>query len=425
VAALRILSGAPAAALLPLISVIAAFGFILLLCQVSRGLGRPRRESIVAALVVMFAMGGLGWIFLPLKIATAFTGADRGMEALKSVFDLWPPRISYSLGFLSLLKDQPFLPKKFLVGTAMSLALAAVILHLEASRRVLFREGGVGPALIVAVSAFGAIVLHPVMGVPAVAVLCGLAFIFMLRGSRNPFGEEAASPKAAALLLAANICGVILSMPYLLLVTAGKEGSPGLPLSFLPIKIISMIVGCVGVLLPAAILIGKTLRRVRAVTRGEAFALGWAALMVAFAVFVRFPLEHRNIDKPLLIFHLPLALWGGWALGRALEASGRPRRRARWYLGLLLVPANLIIFPAYFLEQDPRTYRPHEKEAFAAIDSMAPEDAIVFDSQDRDRPGVEIQRRQYWGYEQIATDHEYPRDEMDARRSVRDALYTP
>jgi hypothetical protein len=160
-------------------------------------------------------------------------------------------------------------------------------------------------------------------------------------------------------------------------------------------------------------------------SRVETWAAAWVVGLTGFAMIVRFPLERQNIDKPTLLAHIALALPAGWVLADVL-AHGRAAaaRRVRWLLVAIIVPMNLLVPAAYLLERDPRTYRPHEKEAFAFIDRTAPADCIVFDSQDRDRPGVEIARRIYWSHEQFMSTHEYPKREVDARRAVRDDLYS-
>jgi hypothetical protein len=192
-----------------------------------------------------------------------------------------------------------------------------------------------------------------------------------------------------------------------------------------PAKIISLGIGTIGVGLLAIPWLLRTARDAHP-RRADAWAALWVVSTLLFAVFVKFPLERENIDKPTLLTHIPLALVAGWTLAGLMESSRPGRRRlAVALLLLMLVPLNVLGLSGYLLDPDPRTYRAREKEAFAFIDETAPADAVVFDSQDRDRPGVEIQRRQYWGHEQFASTHEYPKVEMDARRAIRDAIYSP
>ena len=422
-AMLRTLSGASTSALLVVSNLVALAGFAGLTWQFVRGLGGSARAGLLALLVVVFGMGGMGYVFVPVKLGGAFTGADRGWNAVKGIFELWPLTIARTTAFFDLWKDESFFLRKFLVGTAMSYTLAAFMLHAEASRRAAF-GGRAGTFGLVVLAAAGVVVLHPMMGIPAVAVVCVLAPLLAL-WCRLRGVEGRLSPGRAGALIAANVVGAALALPYLRLVTAGKEGEAGIPVSFLPSKIISLLALSFGLALVALPWLWRTLRA-RRPSLSALWLAGYAILMVGFAMIVRFPLEAENIDKPTLLTHLPLALIVGLALGGAWEAAhGLNRGRIRFYLLLLLVPSNLLILPAYLAERDPRTYRPHEKEAFAWIDAHAPADAIVFDSQDRDRPGVEIQRRMYWGHEQYAATHEYPKAEMDRRRALRDALYTP
>lgn len=422
-AMLRTLSGASASALLVVSNLVALVSFCGLTWQFVRGLGGSGRAGRLALLVALFGMGGMGYLFLPVKLAGAFTGADRGWNAVKGIFDLWPLTIPRASAFFELWKDQAFFLRKFLVGTAMSYTLAAFMLHAEASRRAAF-GGRAGTFGLVVLSAAGVVVLHPMMGIPAVAVVCALALV-LAAWCRLRAVEGTLSPGRAAALIGANVLGAALALPYLRLVTAGKEEAGGFPVSFLPSKIISLGALSVGVGLVALPWLWRTLRA-RRPALASLWLAGWALFLVGFALVVRFPLEAENIDKPTLLTHLPLALITGLALGAAWEAAhGLGRGRIRLYLALLLVPSNLLILPAYLAERDPRTYRAHEKDAFAWIDEHAPVDAIVFDSQDRDRPGVEIQRRMYWSHEQYATTHEYPKVEMDRRRALRDALYRP
>lgn len=420
-AMLRAMSGASASALLVVSNLVALAAFAGLTWQFVRGLGGSARGALLALLVTLFGMGGMGYLFVPVKLAGAFTGADRGWDAVKGVFDLWPLSIARASAFFVLWKDQAFFLRKFLVGTAMSFTLAAFMLHAEASRRAAF-GGGAATFGLVVLAAAGAVVLHPMMGIPAVAVVCALAVVLAV-WCRVRAVDGALSAGRAAALIGANLLGTALALPYLRLVTAGKEGGGGFPISFLPSKIISLTALSVGVGLVAVPWLWRALRA-RRPSLGTLWLAGYALFMVGFALIVRFPLEAENIDKPTLLTHLPLALIVGLALGNAWEAAhGLKRGRIRIYLLLLLLPSNLLFLPAYLAERDPRTYRPHEKQAFAWIAENTPADAIVFDSQDRDRPGVEIQRRMYWSHEQYAATHEYPKAEMDRRRGLRDALY--
>jgi hypothetical protein len=150
----------------------------------------------------------------------------------------------------------------------------------------------------------------------------------------------------------------------------------------------------------------------------------WAILLAGFALFVKFPLERANIDKPTLLVHLAAALTAGGALGAWWDrGSPKTRRRIVTYLALLVLPTHLILLGTYALEADPRTYHAHEKDAHAWLRAHAPATAIVFDSLDRDRPGVEIPRRMFWSHDQFAVTHQYPVPEMDRRRTIRDGLY--
>jgi hypothetical protein len=257
------------------------------------------------------------------------------------------------------------------------------------------------------------------VGIPGVTAACAATILLAAWDRLRPFRDRVTAGNAA-LAIGANLAGVIAALPYLRLVTQGKEGTAGLPVAILPAKILSLAAGLIGVAVPAIAWIRSVLSAGR-MSRDDAWALLWSAVLIGFSLFVRFPLEAENIDKPTLLVHLPLALLGGWGLARWLES--RRRRAAVVFLVLSTVPLNLVVLSGYALEKDPRTYRPHEKEAFRFIDREAPPLAVVFDSQDRDRPGVEIQRRQWWSHEHFAATHEYPPAEMNARRALRDALY--
>lgn len=420
-ALLRSASGASASALLVVANVTALVGFAGLTWQFVRALSGSARSARWAVLVVLFGMGSLGWLFLPVKLMGAFVGADRGWSAVRPIFDLWPPTIPQVSAFFELWKDQVFFLRKFLVGTAMSFTLGALALHAEAARRATF-GGGVGDFVLAALAAAGVVVLHPMMGIPEVAVVVVLAGVLWLWPRFRPLQGGLTGRRFLAFVIA-HAVGVALALPYLRLVTAGKEGEAGFPVAFLPSKIVSLVALSLGVGIAAVPWLWRTLRE-RRPDMARLWLAGYALLMIGFAMIVRFPLEAENIDKPTLLTHWPLALIAGVACGAAWDAAhGLRRRPVRIYLWLLLVPANVLLLAAYALEPDPRTYRAHEREAQRFVDANAPWDAVVFDSQDRDRPGVEIQRRMYWSHEQYATTHEYPKAEMDARRSVRDALY--
>jgi hypothetical protein len=423
-------------------------GFLFCTFCLARGLGRSRAGVIITGLVVLFGMGGLSWLAIPVKMLGAFVGAERGFGEIEKLFALWPPRIEKTLGFLSVGYDQPYLLRKFLVGTAMSIALAAAILQLELLRRRLF--GGPARLLIpLALASGGAVVLHPMIGIPFVAVGCAAALAAPIltawrgRGAASsaaafaPAAAEEESPPVFARAdrttwgvalgaVAACAVGAALALPYLLLVTSGKEGGGGLPIDFYPRKVGFMLAGSIGVSLPIVVAWLRRKRAAASLPVGEVWLGLWGLLLVGFALFVRFPLERENIDKPSILAHLGLAVVAGGVLGRFWDrGSTATRRRLVLYLVALTVPTTLLLTATYIGERDPRTYLPHEKEAFLWIDEHAPKEAIVFDSQDRDRPGVEIPRRMYWGHEQFAATHEYPKVEINRRRALRDALFGP
>lgn len=423
-AAVRSLGGGSTAAQLALINVTMVATVVLLLWEFGRGMGRPAGAALLGAALVVLAMGGHGWIFLPVRLLGVFTGADRGWPALASIIDIRPQPIGRSQALFSILLDEPFFLRKFLVGTAMSTNLAVLFLHLELSRRAIVKSAASTLALI-ALTAAGCIVLHPMMGIPAVAAVCAATGLLFLRGLRRPPEGGAPGFGATAAIVAANAAGALLSLPYLRLVTSGKEGAAGFPVDFVPMKIASLVLGTIVMIVAAGPWLWRRLVRPADGSRLETWAAAWAVVMTGFAFFVRFPLERENIDKPTLLTHIALAMPAGWVLWQAMK-SGSARRGAlvRWLVVLIVVPMNLVVLGAYVMERDPRTYRPHEKEAFEYVRRNAPVDALVIDSQDRDRPGVEITRRMFWSHEQFMATHEYPKKEVDARRAVRDDLYS-
>lgn len=420
-ALLKSVSHATASTLLVVSNVTALIGFCGVTWQFARGLGGSALSARLAVLVVLLGMGSLGWIFIPLKVLGAFTGGERGWNSVRPLFELWPPTIPRVMALFELWQDRVFFPREFLVGTAMSFTLGALALHAEAARRAAF-GGGIGSFVLTALAAAGVVALHPMMGIPEVAVVVVLAVLLWLWPRVRPLDGRLPGARLLA-FLAANAAGVALALPDPRLVIGGQEGEAGFPVALLLSKIVSLLALSVGVGLAAAPWLWRVFRE-RRPHMARLWLAGYALLMVGFALVVRFPLEAKTIDNPTLLTHWPLALIAGLACGTAWEAAhGLRRRRVRLYLLLLLVPANALLIAAYALEPDPRTYRAHEKAALRFIDAKAPWNALVFDSQDSDRPGVEIQRRMYWSHEQYATTHEYPQTEMDARRALRDAIY--
>ncbi|HEX7879098.1 MAG TPA: hypothetical protein VF720_06790, partial [Candidatus Eisenbacteria bacterium] len=241
-AGLAALSGAATSWLMVGTNMLGLVAFLSLVAVLARDLGRSRNATWITVLVTAFGMGGLSWALLPVKLAGVFTGAKRGMEELKTLFALWPPTIQKEMGFLSAGYDQPFLLRKFLVGTAMSLALAALMLQLVLVLRRL-RGGGALLLPLIALVSGGAIILHPMVGIPVVAVGIVAAIgapllphVERLIGRLAPTtrGADAGAhtvPWSRALsVVIASVAGVALSMPYMRLVTAGKEGTGGLPI---------------------------------------------------------------------------------------------------------------------------------------------------------------------------------------------------
>ncbi|MDZ4805265.1 MAG: hypothetical protein SGI90_10425, partial [Candidatus Eisenbacteria bacterium] len=184
-AGLSTLSGVSTSWLMIGTNMLGLLAFLTLAATLARELGRSRAGTWLTVLVVGFGMGGLSWALLPIKLLSVFTGEKRGMEELHTLRRLWPPTIQQEMGFLSAGYDQPFLLRKFLVGTAMSLALAAILLQVVLIRRQL-KGGGARWLPVLAIASTGAIILHPMVGIPVVAVGLGAALLAPLMARLLP-----------------------------------------------------------------------------------------------------------------------------------------------------------------------------------------------------------------------------------------------
>jgi hypothetical protein len=384
---------------------------VVLAARLARGLGASRAGGAWAGALLLFGMGSLFWLFLPLKLLRTLTGDVQGTDELGEIFRLAPFDIVTVARFTSVFHSTSFLLRKFLVGTAVSWALVLVLVTFDAAVRLLRREGGRQGALLVLAGA-GCFLFHAVLGGAWVGALgAGGALAAARLRSRRPL----------LVTLTAGLAG-ILGAPLFLAVTRTMESDNLLPVTIAPLAMASL-----PVTLAAVLILGWPALRAWARRRDEAtltFLLATAVLAV-YALFARLP-GPNQFDKPPILVFVPLAVVAGAGTGMLLArwTNGGKRGLLVVLLVLVTLPVNALRLASFVAESRGPERTAAEERVLAWLGSATPRDAVVIDSADRVDVLVYAPRRQYWGIEAYADQWGYDAGEMDRRRALRDRLYT-
>lgn len=397
--------------LMPVVNALALWSLCVLSADLVLALGRNGRAARWAALLVPLSLTALFWLFLPIRALRALTGATQGGDALSESFRLSPLNVPVTRDFLSDFGSSPFFLNKYLTGTAYGLALAFLFLYLASVLRFAARPART-PLVTAGLSVFAMLLLHPVVGLTAVAVSGMTGIVLAILGRRRgglTLGETIAWGGAA-------LVGALAAFPYLREVTRGKPQEQLVPFQFDPWVTIGIAIGCAFVLLagiPALVRLWRTGRT------PERLFVAWTVATVLFAAVIRLP-GPNTTDKFTWLVYLPLAvaaaLWAG--------EKWRGARGALLAL-LLLLPVNVIGYAGYWGEADGRELSPASMALYSWIAENTPPEAVIVEN--RERVGVLVHgpRRLYWGREAYADQWGYDPARMAIRRATVAALYDP
>ena len=374
-----------------------------------RAMGFDRKAGRWAGAMMLLGLGGLWWLFLPVKLLRIFLGDVRGAEELGYIFRLRPFDVETVAGFFQVLRSSDFLLRKYLVGTAVSWELVLMLVTLGAALR--FAATGRRPWLALQfLGGTGALLFHIVFGgTGVIALACGGALAARPRETR---GRGLAVAGTA-------IASILVCVPYLASVAGGGDRETVVPVGIDLLHWASLAITLAGVGALAIPVVGA-LRR-----RGERLFLGFLIASLLYGLFGRLPGANQYY-KPAIVAFLPLALAAGCAVPLLWERwRGRPRLRAAFaaFLVLFLVPENAMRLASYIVEDEGPGTTAAERALYDWIGTETPRDAVFLDSGDRVDVLVRGPRRQYWGLASFAEQWGYSRRAMDERRGLRDAVY--
>jgi len=380
----------------------------------SKSLGGTRSGAALSSIFVLVGINGLFWVFLPFKLLRTLVGETRGLEELNVQLSLFALDMLRMRTFVAISKSQPFLLDKFIVATAFSLGVCLTLVFAAFAYKYI--SGGRTSAAVVSTCAMAGIALYHTPTALAFGGAAGIALFATLILSPRSHGR-----RAAALLLCL-VLAVLATAPYLYNVTSGKESSQFLPLGLSLKKTGAILVSCAAALLFAGPSLLRFLR-----SRGSPsyfyglFAL--AALIVSLVLVLPGP---NTFDKTPYFAFLLLTPPAGWGI-RALYKKGRTRFRRVLIATACLaatVPSSAFMYAAYLSESGRPPTPAEDKSLYAWVDEHTPRDAVFVENMDRVGMAVLGPRRLLWGRESYADQWGYEKDEMEARRRIRDALFS-
>ncbi|MFQ5511130.1 MAG: hypothetical protein ACE5EO_04710 [Candidatus Krumholzibacteriia bacterium] len=411
-------AGIPPLVVMPLLNLNALLGFMVSAYLLSTLFRKRFAHGLFAVLFAVLAMNAVVWAFLPLKLAKALLGDVRGWAEVVRTYSVVPFDKETVWTFLRFYNNQPFLLNKFIVSTALSLALCFMGGFWYASLAYM-STGRFYYLVLLVFAALGALGFHTVFGVVMIGgLLGGLLLLVLARGGVRDFSKRRTAALSAAVMLA-----TALAVPYLYSVLHLKESEKLFPVGLSMAKTGGVLVSCALVMVLAA-------RRLRPLLARRT-AGAWLFVFVSLSVFVicnviRLP-GINTYDKLPFFVHFPFAVMGSWVFAdRFARPHASPRYRTRVVLAalLLLLPVNTFAWLAYHNTPTGDFVSPAAEELSAWVRQNTPRDAIFFENNDRVLLLLTGPRRYYWGRIIYADNWGYPKDEMAHRKHVRDNLYS-
>ncbi len=411
-------SGIGPLVVMPLLNLSGLVAFILSAYLLSTLFKKSFASGILAVLFVVLAMNAVVWAFLPLKLARALLGEMRGWAEVVRNYSVTPFDKETVWTFLRFYNNQPFLLNKFIVSTALSLAMGFMGVFWYACVAYI-KVGRAAMLVLVVISAVGMLSFHTAFGVATIGGLgAGLVLLALARHGLHDFSQKRIVTLAVATLLAA-----LLSAPYLYSVVHLKETDKLIPIGLSFAKSGGILVSCALVIVLAAFQI-RPLLATR--TAGTSFLVYFAFGVFIVSNLIKLP-GINTYDKLPFFVHYPLAIIASWVFADRYcrrHASSRHRRRVVAAVLLLLLPVNTFAWLAYRNTPTGDPLTAQDKELTEWVQKETPRDAIFFENNDRVLLLLTGPRRYYWGRIIYADNWGSPREEMEHRRHVRDNIYS-
>jgi hypothetical protein len=390
---------------------------------------RRAGPRVLGTCVWLFAMNGWFYLFFPLRLARALAGQTHGPELLRRFFPWSPSGHETAMSLVSVEGNQFMFLDKFMVGTAFSLTLglAASLLFLLLSARRGRWSGRSDLAFVLSLA--GATLFHPMIGI-TLAVVTALVLALLLLIRAQPAAGGPSYGRLAgwiALALAATLPYVRSVMP--------REGTGGASAGFAFQPAVA--VGLLSDILPALVFAMLFFRRAGS-HRDTPETLGarpfadlslsasgmlaaWGLLVLVFALAV--DLTTNNETKFAYLALLPLAVFAVGGFERAWD-SRRARRAALLAVASASLPLHVLYFHHAVRDASVFAVSEQERAVYNWIGKSTPRNAVFIEENDLVRVPVLASRDLYWGNEVYARNWGYPRAEMEARRRLRDAVFS-
>lgn len=381
------------------------------LCGVFR---RSFAHRLAATSMLLLGFDGAFWLFLPVKLARAFSGEVRGWAEVKRTFSLVPFDYDQARSFMKIYYNQEFFLDKFMVATAFGFSLAFMVAGWYGASAYM-RTRRPAPLMLLAVALVGMLGFHSMVGfVMLVGIFGGSILAFVFRGSdRFPLRS------VIVLLVVSGVCFLAMT-PYLYQVMHLKEKAQVFPLSVSVQKTIGIFISCAFAL--GVWLLRRPLLRDR--TPAERFFMLGLLSVTVFCLLITLPGPNAYDKLGYLVF-LPLSMLGGIALADLWTTTTRGAQRVVVALTVLcMLPVNVIAFASCFSTPDEASVTAPEVLMANWLRDYTPRNALIIDNNDRVVFLVTVPRRYYWGRTTYAQMWGYPKLEMSRRLHVRRALYS-
>jgi hypothetical protein len=404
--------------MMALFNIQALAGFMLAVFLLAQLLKNRFAHGMSSMLTAVLGINALFWLFLPIKLARALVGEDRGMEVVRRALTLSPLDNLTVRNFLVIHHNQYFFFNKFIVLTAFSIALSFMAACWYGMAGGLAKKRTFAICLVF-FAAVGMLAFHPIVGFISLAGLGGGIALFYL--DRSTLSR--ASRKTSLLLFVALAAAVVVLSPYLYSVMHGKESGQLLPVHISFHQFLGLVIACAAGILLAAFQVKKLLANQTAEARFFVLA---ALCTIIVCLFIHLPGPNK-IDKPPFFMFFPLAIAGGWTLA---ELSRSNISLFRKKIGVVLVfvllffPLNFIGFLGDYATPVTEVFTPEEARIAEWARANTSRDAVFIDNKDRNFILVAGPRRNYFGSPSYAMQWGYDKEEMKQRQRVTDNIFS-